>query len=175
MQLMLIASSHLMKKPRQHLFQPRQHLLQLLLPLHRDGQNPARTRLLTLHSSTRGLDGSTCSCHRAATWYWAIGRHRPMSTRLTASFVAHGLIGRRQWATRSRSLVGHVNMRTDNMLVRVKKNVLRAKFFATQPTILSELLSILGAEGCVVDVDPRGPMRWVAKCPEFQPLLAEFP
>ena len=45
----------------------------------------------------------------------------------------------------------------------------------TQPAILSELLCILGAEGCVVDVDLRGPMRWVAKYPEFQPLLAEFP
>ena len=35
--------------------------------------------------------------------------------RLTASFVAHCLIGRRQNATRSRSLVDHVNMRTDHM------------------------------------------------------------
>ena len=26
----------------------------------------------------------------------------------------------------------------------------------TQPAILSELLCILGAEGCVVDVDPQG-------------------
>ena len=45
----------------------------------------------------------------------------------------------------------------------------------TQPTILSELLCILGAEGCVVDVNLRGPMRWVAKYPEFQLWLAEFP
>ena len=37
------------------------------------------------------------------------------------------------------------------------------------------VVCILGAEGCVVDVDLRGPMRWVAKYPEFQPWLAEFP
>ena len=48
-------------------------------------------------------------------------------------------------------------------------------FFATQPAILSELLCILGAEGCVGDVNLRGPMRWVAKYPEFQLWLAEFP
>ena len=45
----------------------------------------------------------------------------------------------------------------------------------TQQAILSELLCILGAEGCVVDVDLRGPMGWLAQYPEFQPWLAEFP
>ena len=52
-------------------FQLRRHLLQLLLPLHRNGQRTTRTGLTRLHSSTRGLGGSICSCHRAATWYWA--------------------------------------------------------------------------------------------------------
>ena len=115
----------LKSKTRQHLVQPRQHLLQLLLSLRRNGQNPARTGLRRLHSTTRGLGGSICSCHRAATWYCAIMCHRPTSMRLTASFVAHCLIGRRQNATRSRSLVGHVNMRTDHMFELQKYATLR--------------------------------------------------
>ena len=44
----------------------------------------------------------------------------------------------------------------------------------TQPSILSELLCILGAEGCVVDVDLRGPMRSVTKA-KYPELLADFP
>ena len=45
----------------------------------------------------------------------------------------------------------------------------------TQPAIHSEVFCILGAEGCVVDVNFRGSMRWVAKYQEFQLWLAEFP